>query len=300
MTSAPVTPEQVYQILSDRTSVKMLKTAYSGLKFSSNDLGGNLSKKRFYTKLKRLCRAGLVEKNRNSVYKTTTFGSLVYNGQVKMLDESLASYWPLKTIDVLKARQDFPPEQSESIINQVIQGCNLKNYVNSTHLSGFSIIKDFNSLVVEVIKLLYNAEKEIFFASRYHDPHASSKMIEKFNQGLTLHILDGNPEPVSIENRINAILRTPPNNETLQLVKRMIRSPRFEIRKAAVPASFLVVDGHQVIYESINFNSPEQFTIAIANYDDAYLGQQFIKYFQLLSKESKSVQFCESIKTSSG
>ena len=227
MTSAPVTPEQVYQILSDRTSVKMLTTAYSGLKFSSNDLGGNLSKKRFYTKLKRLCRAGLVEKNRNSVYKTTTFGSLVYNGQIKMLDESLASYWPLKTIDVLKARQDFPPEQRESIINQVIQGCNLKNYVNSTHLSGFSIVKDFNSLVVEVIKLLYNAEKEIFFASRYHDPHASSKMIEKFNEGLTLHILDGNPEPISIENRINAILRTPPNNETLQLVKRMIRSPRF-------------------------------------------------------------------------
>ena len=47
-----------------------------------------MSKKRFYTKLKRLCRAGLVEKNRNSVYKTTTFGSLVFNGQVKMLDES--------------------------------------------------------------------------------------------------------------------------------------------------------------------------------------------------------------------
>lgn len=104
---------------------------------------------------------------------------------------------------------------------------------------------------------------QIFFASRYHDPHASSKMIEKFNQGLTLHILDGNPEPVSIENRINAILRTPPNNETLQLVKRMIRSPRFKIRKAAVPASFLVVDGHLVIYESINFNSPEQLQLQL-------------------------------------
>jgi hypothetical protein len=145
------------------------------------------------------------------------------------------------------------------------------------------------------MKLLYNAQSEIFFASRYHDPSVSVKMFEKFNEGVILHILDGNPAPISVENRLNAILRTPPDNESFQLIKRMIRSSRFELKKANIPASFLVVDGHQVVYESVNFNSPEQFTVGIANYDDAYLAQQFINYFKFLAKDAEPAKLLQNI-----
>src|SRR5918911_4065305 len=109
--SAPLTTEQVYQILSDKTSVRMLKAAYSGLKFSSSEMGASLSKKQFYSKLKRLCQSGLVKKQKGSFYKTTTFGSLIYNSQLKVLEETLANYWPLKTIDVLRDQEDFPSDQ---------------------------------------------------------------------------------------------------------------------------------------------------------------------------------------------
>jgi hypothetical protein len=50
---------------------------------------------------------------------------------------------------------------------KIIRGSNLKEIVNSTHLSGFAVIKDFNRLIVEALKLLENAQKEIYFASRY-------------------------------------------------------------------------------------------------------------------------------------
>jgi hypothetical protein len=47
----------------------------------------------------------------------------------------------------------------------------------------------------------------------------------------------------------------------------MIRSPRFELfRLEALPTSFLIVDGRQVLYETISYANPEEFTIAIANY----------------------------------
>jgi hypothetical protein len=75
----------------------------------------------------------------------------------------------------------------------------------------------------------------------------------------------------------------------------MIRSSRFELKKANIPASFLIVDGHQVLYESVNFNSPEQFTVGIANYDDAYLAQQFINYFKFLSKDAEPVKLLQNI-----
>ena len=291
----PLTTQQVYEILSDKATVKMLKEACVGLKFSSNDLGFSMSKKQFYTKLRRLCEAGMIEKHRSSFYKTTTFGSLIYNSQLKVLEDILENYWPLKTVDVLRAQEDFPLDQKDSIINHLIQGCELKNLVNLTHLSSFNIIKDFNSLVIEVIKLLYNAQREIFFASRYHDPSVSARMIEKFNEGINLHILDGNPEGISFENRINAILRTPPNNGTRQSVKKMLRSARFELKKKDIPVSFLVVDGQHVVYESVNCNDPEQFTVGIAAYNDPYLAQRFINYFKLLAHDAKPAQLLANI-----
>lgn len=290
-----VTMEQVFSILADRYSANILKMAYSGFKASSSSYVGNLSKKQFYVRLKRLRDAGLVEK-RDTLYKTTTFGSLVFNSHVKTLDEILTNFWSLKAIDVLKAREDFPSHQKETVINEILQSSNLRGIVNSTHLSGFTIIKDFNRLINEVIKLLDNAQSEIYFATRYHDPHVSSKTFEKFSQGVKIHIIDGNPEQISVESRLNAILRVPPNKETFDMVNNMIRSPRFDLKTKEIPISFVVVDGTQVIYETVNYSSPEQFTVAISSYDDSYLAQRFITYFGLLSKDAGTPKLLASLR----
>jgi DNA-binding transcriptional ArsR family regulator len=297
-----ITPEQIFSILSDKTSLNILKAAYSGLKASStyyNHIGaGKLSKKQFYVRLKRLREAGLIEKQQqqqdggcssssssSSFYRTTTLGSLVYNSHIKTLEEALANYWQLKSIDILKSRKDFPAEQKELVTEEILKGSNLKNIVNLTHLSGFTIVKDFNHLIMEVIKLLDNAQNEIYFASRYHDPHVANKIFETFSKGVVLHILDGNPDQISVENRINAVLRSPPNKDSFQLVSNIIRSSRFDLKRTpnSLPVSFLVIDGKQVLYETISYSNPEQFAIALAHYDDTYLAQQFINYFKLLS-----------------
>ena len=293
--SDAVTVEQVFSILADRHSCNILRMAYSGFKASSQSYVGNLSKKQFYVRLKRLRDAGLVEK-RNSFYRTTTFGSLVYNSHIKTMHIILANYWSLKAIDVLKAREDFPSHQKEAVMNEIIQSGNLRNIVNATHLSGFTIINDFSMLINEIIKLLANAHNEVYFASRYHDPHVSAKVLEIFARGAKLHILDGNPEQISLENRLNAILRTPPNKETFDKVNEMIRSPRFDLKRKEVPISFMVVDGTQVVYETANYASPEQFTVAISRYDDAYLAQRFIGYFGLLAKDAVTPRLLASVR----
>ena len=103
-----------------------------------------------------------------------------------------------------------------------------------------------------------------------------------------------------LESRLNAILRTPPDEETFRRVTRLIRSQGFELKSlepttivsngnnSLIPKfnSFLVIDSNQVIYENINYGNPEEFTVAIARYDDAYLAEQFINYWKLLSKDA--------------
>ena len=51
------------------------------------------------------------------------------------------------------------------------------------------------------------------------------KIFEKFAKGVTIHILDGNPDQISVENRIAAIIRTPPNRETAEMVKKLLNHP---------------------------------------------------------------------------
>jgi predicted transcriptional regulator len=288
--------EQVFATLADRHSLNIVKMAYFGLKGSSMSYKGNISKKQFYARLKRLRDIGVIEK-RNSVYKTTTFGSLIYNGQIKALEDIIANYWNLKAVDVLKSRQDFPLNEKEKLIEEMIQNTSLKSIVNGTHLSGFSVIKDYNKLILEVTKLLESAEKEVYLATRYHDPHFSKLMFHKVaNEGLMMHMLDGLPDQISVENRLNAILRVPPNRETFEMVNKIIKSQRFELRKAKLSASFMVVDGTTVCYETTDYLNPEQFTLAISQYDDPYLAQRFISYYRTLVKDAKVPQLIESIR----
>lgn len=293
--SEHATIEQVFSILADRHSLNILKMAYSGFKASHTSYVGNVSKKQFYVRLKRLKDAGLIEK-RDNIYITTTFGSLVCNSHVKTLEEMLANYWSLKAVDVLKTRQDFPLHQRDSVVNEIIQSSNLRSILNSTHLSGFSVVKNYNQLVAEVIKLLGLAQKEVYLATRYHDPNFSKIIFNKISEGLKVHMLDGLPEQISVENRLNAVLRTPPNREAYEMVNTLISSPWFDLKKKELPASFMVVDGRMVCYETTNFSNPEEFTLAVSHYDDPYLAQRLIQYYKMLEKDATVPKLLASVR----
>jgi predicted transcriptional regulator len=291
----PATKEQIFSVLADRHSTNILKMAYSGFKASGTSYVGNLSKKQFYVRLKRLRDFGLVEK-RNSTYRTTTFGSLIFNGHIRTLEEILVNYWNLKAVDMLKSRQDFPLQQKEKVIDEIIKSSSLRNIVNGTHLSGFSVIKDYNQLIIEVTKLMESAQQEVYMVSRYHDPHFSKVMFRKVADGIKMHLLDSLPEQISVENRLNAVLRTPPDRETFEMVEKLLKSGRFDLRRKPVSASFMVVDGTTVCYETTSYTNPEQFTLAISHYDDPYLARRFIDYYKTLANDATIPQILISLK----
>ena len=55
----------------------------------------------------------------------------------------------------------------------------------------------------------------------------------------------------------------------------------------------MVVDGVQIVYDTVNYINPEQFTIAISKYDDAYMAQRFIEYFKILSNDATTPKLLE-------
>jgi hypothetical protein len=293
--AVPVLAEEIFAILSDKQSVEILNASLAGLHSNSNGIG-NQTKKQYYIRLKRLVDMGLIEKHQ-SLYKLTTFGLTVYENNFNTMKKIVPNYWQMKSIDVLKSRDDFPAEQKEKIMNEYIETSGLKGVVNTTQLSSFNVVKNYDNLIVEVLKVMNNADNEIYFATRYHDPHVSSKVFEKFSKGVTIHILDGNPEQISVESRLAAIIRTPPNRETAEMVKKITKSSRFDLKRLPeLPLSFMVVDGVQVVYDTMNFINPEQFTVAISKYDDAYTAKRFIDYFKVLSMDATTPKLLEEMR----
>jgi hypothetical protein len=94
-----------------------------------------------------------------------------------------------------------------------------------------------------------------------------------------------------------AIIRTPPNRETAEMVKKITKSSRFDLKRLPeLPLSFMVVDGIQVVYDTLNFINPEQFTNAISKYDDTYTAKRFIDYFKTLSKDATTPKLLEEMR----
>lgn len=281
----PFVDKDIFSTLADKLSVDILIASSNGLKSSSKGLSDQ-SKKQYYTRLKHLVDIGLIEK-KESHYILTTFGSLVYENHFKTMERISDNYWQIKSIDVLRNRNDFPLEKKENIVNDYIATNGLCGSVNATQLTSYNTVNRFEQLIPEVMKVLDNAESEVYFATRYYHPHVSNLVFKKFAKGVTIHILDGNPDQISVENRLSAIIRTPPNRETADMVKKLLKSSKFDLKRLPkLPLSFIVVDGIQVVYETINFANPDQFTVAVSKYDDPYFAGKFIEYFNLLSKES--------------
>ena len=175
----------LFTILSDKLCIGILEAASIGLRSNSNsNPTANQSRKQYYVRLKRLVNIGLVEKI-GSVYTITTFGSLVYENHLKTMEKVISNYWQIKTIDVLRTRNDFPPDQKENIINEYVATTNLTGTINPTQLTSYNVVKRFEQLIPEVMKVIDNAENEIYFATRYYDPHVSNMMFNKLGKGVS-------------------------------------------------------------------------------------------------------------------
>jgi hypothetical protein len=143
--TVPVLCEDVFALLGDKQSVEILSASYAGLQSTSNGIG-NQTKKQYYVRLKRLVDMGLIEKHQ-SIYNLTSFGSIVYENHLKTMDKIIPNYWQFKSIDVLKSREDFPSEQKEKIMNEYIETTKMNGFINTTHLTSFTVVKTFETKI---------------------------------------------------------------------------------------------------------------------------------------------------------
>jgi hypothetical protein len=114
---------------------KMLKIAYSGVKGDFSNVVGKLTKRQYLSRLKCLKDMGLVERQRDNMYRTTSLGALVYNTNFRTLEKILDGFWHLQAVDVLKGRSDLPGTEKDNLIKELMEVSELDQITNDTHLS---------------------------------------------------------------------------------------------------------------------------------------------------------------------
>lgn len=274
--------EDILGALADKHSIRIFKQASTGLKSGQSGLEKiGLTKKQFYSRLKKLVNLGLISKG-EGVYKHTSLGTLVNSTQIKPMEEALIDYWDLLAIDELKQSKLIPQQERERIIQSIINETRLKNYLTQES-QPIKIIKTYDELTREVLRLIDLARSEIFIASRYYEPNVSLRMMKKLGEGTSLNILDGNPSGTSLVSRLKTALNDP---ATRSLAKAMLESPKVRIRNRILEYSFIVVDEEYCGFEVVNPLSPHEFNLAV-EFKDQELSRKMIGLFENLWASSE-------------
>jgi DNA-binding HxlR family transcriptional regulator len=123
------------KLISDNKSLLIFKTIF----LASGDSGENLrtqlklTKKQYYSRISRLTKAGLVNRQKGR-YFVTAFGRVIYDAQ-RLLGSAVKNYWKLKAIDSLVIANDdkIPTEERTKIIDLMIGNPQIKDILLSTN-----------------------------------------------------------------------------------------------------------------------------------------------------------------------
>lgn len=127
MKKAPLR-EEIFEILADEVTVKLLKSALIGFRARGNVAGKlKMTKKQYSTRLHKLVQVGLIHK-RNGVYILTVLGEVVEKIILKVADDVISNYWKLKAIDLFE-KKEIPGEEKRKIIDSILSDTIIKEYI---------------------------------------------------------------------------------------------------------------------------------------------------------------------------
>ena len=125
---------EVMNLISDDKSLLIFKTIFLASGDSSENLRTQLklTKKQYYSRISRLTKAGLVNRQKRR-YFVTAFGRVIYDVQ-RLLGSAVKNYWKLKAIDSLGVANDdrVPKEERMKIIDLMIGSPQIKEILLST------------------------------------------------------------------------------------------------------------------------------------------------------------------------
>jgi len=286
---------KIFSAGSSLDALKIFYAAKNGIESSTQvirELG--LTQKRYYTNLKRLIDVGLVEKA-DDKYKHTTFGKIAYQ-LIEALKGALEQKDKLDLIDRLLKTKNLTAEEIEEIMRTILKDTNIIPGGRITDILGPVRMADtWEKLVNDVVEQIEKAEREIFFASKYHEMRTSEALLKAVQRGVEVYLLVDKEIniPKTIRMIVSLLFTSP---KALRAFINLLRSPRFRMKKYEnLLYSFMVVDGE---YSMVEILTPieKTFSVAFLFYNKT-VSKKFSDVFKKLWEMGSNIESIDKVKS---
>ena len=116
--------EDVLKALSDSKSLDMFRSIARG-NVENEELTRGLSRKQYYFRVRRLLKAGLVQRIKGR-FSFTCLGAVVYHAQL-VIKTGVNNYWKLKAIDSIQASGEIVEQERLKIIKTILDNNTVQN-----------------------------------------------------------------------------------------------------------------------------------------------------------------------------
>ncbi|PDM26585.1 hypothetical protein CP083_03050, partial [Candidatus Bathyarchaeota archaeon B24-2] len=210
-----------------------------------------LTSKRYYTRLRELIQAGLVEKTENG-YKHTVLGEAIYKTVFTGIQDVLANRDRLTLISTLLNSDKLSTSEKQ----KMIEALNIKTKIFTIEdmldiKKVLKVVDTYKDLVRTVSEVVAKAEEEIVFTSRYTEFEVADKVYDAINNNVQLLYIDGDKRNLSSKLNIMRMIFAHPR--AVMTFYEAINNPNVKIAYYPdLPYSFLVVDRKVGALEIVN------------------------------------------------
>jgi hypothetical protein len=224
-----------------------------------------LSRKVYYTRLKQLIDAGLVEKA-EGIYRHTSLGNIVYQNHIIRLVEELKNTKQLKIIDRLTHAGQFSEDDIARFVSQ-ISGSPSDFFITDTMSSSSSsptkieVAWNYQDMLSAIVQRVESCKGGILLATRSFNEVIINSILRKANSGIDVKVLaDSSLVKQYAEVADNNLIKlNRSSSESIDIITGPWQFKKIQRRLTTIPCSMIVFDGAEVGIEIVNGNEPTQF-----------------------------------------
>jgi len=249
------------------------KNGLSPDSYSPHNAG--LSKKIYYTSLKRLINSGLIIKT-GGKYLHTSLGSVIYESHILKLTEQMRNTKHLRMIDTLKYSGGFSDTDIEKFIS------NLTGVRTSTPdiPARIEMVWTYEEMVSAIVERTEFCRNEILLASRYFNEIIINSILRKAKLGVDVKVISEKSLVTQFFEQNNHMMLNDKNSlERSNVVGNPWYPGKIDRQVGNVPFSIIIFDRKEVGIEFIDANEPKIFKSAIFIRDEQ-TSKIMMEYFQ--------------------
>jgi len=279
--------EKVFSVASHADALKIFYAAKEGIASSTKAIKElNLTSKRYYTYLKALIDAGLIERD-GSTYKHTAMGKICFK-LMEAVRRTIGQRDRLDLVDRVSKAKGLSIEETEEIMRAILKDANIAPGERIADFLGPVRMADtWEKVVDDVIEYIDNAKESVYFATQYFDIRVAEAVVRACRRGVRMYLLT--TEKDSIADRLLIVLRSLfLSPKALKSLFSLLNSPDVNVRYVDLPYTFAVVDAKTAMVE-VQQPYTKAFSIGFVFHNER-LCKRLIESFKILWEKGTDVK----------